>query len=41
MIGAQDRLHVLGVEGLRPRREADEVAEEDCDDLPFAAVTRH
>jgi hypothetical protein len=41
VVRAQDRLHVLRIERLRPRGEADEVAEEDSDDLAFSAGLRH
>ena len=37
VVGAEDRLDVLRVERLRARREADEVAEDDRDDLALAA----
>ncbi len=37
VIRAEDRLHVLRVHRLRARREADEVAEEDRDDLALSA----
>jgi hypothetical protein len=37
VVRAQDRLHVLGIQRLGPRGEADEVAEEDAHDLPLAA----
>ena len=33
MVGVENRLDVLGVESLGARREADEVGEEDGDDL--------
>src|SRR5256885_3698631 len=33
VVGAEDRLHVLGIERLGSRREADEVGEEDRHDL--------
>ena len=37
VVRAKDRLDVLGVERLRPRGEADEVAEDHGDDLALAA----
>ncbi len=37
VVGAQDRLDVLRIHRLRPRREADEVAEDDRHDLALAA----
>ena len=37
VIRAEERLHVLRVHSLRARREADEVAEEDRDDLALSA----
>ena len=37
VVGTEDRLDVLRVERLRPRREAHEVAEDDRDDLALAA----
>ena len=41
VVGAEDSLDVLRVHRLGPRREADEVAEDDRDDLAFAARRRH
>ena len=41
VVRPEDRLDVLGVESLGTRREADEVAEEDRDDLAFTAAGRH
>src|SRR5262249_10880477 len=35
VIGTEARAHVLGVTSVGRRREADQVAEEDADDLPF------
>ena len=37
VVRAEERLHVLRVHRLRLRREPDEVAEEDGDDLAFSA----
>jgi hypothetical protein len=39
VVGTQDRLDVLRIELLGPRREADEVGEEHGDDLPFPRVS--
>ena len=36
-IGSEDRLHVLGVQALRGARRADEIGEDDGDDLAFLA----
>ena len=38
VVGREQRAHVLGVELLGPRGEADEVGEEDGDDLPLLAA---
>ena len=38
VVGAQERLDVLGIDRLRRAREADEVAEDDRDDLALAAL---
>ncbi len=40
VVRAEDRLHVLGIERLRPRREADQVGEQHGDDLAFFAGLR-
>ncbi len=37
VVGVEQRAHVLGVELLRPRREADQVGEEDAHDLSLLA----
>ena len=41
VVGTENRCHVLGVQRLRLPREADEVAEDDGDDLPFLAWLAH
>ncbi len=41
MVRAEERLDVFGVELLRPLREADEVAEDNRDDLALAASRGH
>ena len=38
VVRAEQRLHVLGIHRLGARREADEVAEDDRDDLALAAL---
>ena len=41
VIRTQDRLHILRIQRLGPRREADEVREQDRDDLPLSPRARH
>ena len=41
VVGAQDRLDVLGIQRLGARGEADEVAEDDRDDLALATRVGH
>ncbi len=40
MVGREHSLHVLGIEPLGPRGEADQVGEQDRDDLPLGACRR-
>jgi hypothetical protein len=37
VVRREERLHVLGIEGLGARGEADEVTEDHRDDFPLAA----
>ena len=41
VVRTENRLHVLRVHRLRPRRKADEVAEDDSDDLALTARVGH
>ena len=41
VVRTENRRHVLGIQGLRLPREADEVAEDDGDDLAFRARLAH